>query len=132
MVQIIPQSDFGSSFGQGLGQGLSEQIPKEANRYRLSEGLKSLGQQNLQGSNPFDLLSKLSSVPGMTPEMMQYALPLLQQQMQRQASIQHGQGGQGQQLTTQAEPIKGFERGGSNYLIPLNPEQINQKIAQYA
>lgn len=148
MPQIIPQSDFGSSFGQGLGQGLSEQIPKEVNRYRLSEGLKNLGQQDLKGANPFDLLSKLSSIPGMSPEMMQYALPLLQQQMTRQAAAEHGKSfgmasvsKNNDGVSNKNIPVsdkgavnqqpQSFKRGGSNYLVPLNPEQINQKIAQY-
>ena len=138
MVQIIPQSDFGSSFGQGLGHGLSEQIPTEVNRYRLSQGLKNLGQQDLKSSNPFDLLSKLSSVPGMSPEMIQYALPLLQQQMQRNAAINYGMEQPSKNTPLVSNTNNEISDKGknqpdrSNYLLPLNPDQINQKIAQYA
>jgi hypothetical protein len=43
-LQVIPQlGDMGTQLGQGMAQGLSEQLPKEVERYRLSQNLKELG-----------------------------------------------------------------------------------------
>lgn len=79
MVQVIEQkgSIFGR-LGKGLGQGLAEQLPKEVDRYRLSQGLKNLGQQ--EGLSPFQQFAELSGIPGITPQMIQSGSELLKQQ----------------------------------------------------
>lgn len=84
MVQVIEQQ--GGLFGQlgkGFGQGLAEQIPKEVDQYKLSQGLKKMGQQ--EGLTPFQEYANLISIPGMTPQMIQSGQQLLQQQGMRNA-----------------------------------------------
>lgn len=78
MAQKIHQANIFGRIGSGIGQGLSEQIPKEIERYRLSQGLRELeGQQRL---TPFQQFSRLASIPGITPQMIQSGSELLRQQ----------------------------------------------------
>src|SRR5258708_9288631 len=68
MAQIIPNEygniagRIGKGFGQTLAQGLTEQIPKEAERYRLAQGLRQM-QENPQAT-PLDRLIQLYGLPG--------------------------------------------------------------------
>lgn len=79
MVQVInQQGNIAGRIGQGFGQGLSEQIPKEVDRYRLSKGLEDLG--NEKGLTPYQRFAKLSSIPGVTPQMIQSGSELLKQE----------------------------------------------------
>lgn len=80
----LPRPNLASRLGTATGAALAEQIPKEVNRLRLASGLENLGQQNLEGLNPFQQISKLYGIPGATPEMINAVLPFLQQQMARQ------------------------------------------------
>jgi hypothetical protein len=80
MVQIIEQGgDLFGRIGKGLGQGLSEQIPKEVERYRLSSGLKNLEKESAN-LTPLQQLTRLSSIPGITPQMVQSFGDLAKQQ----------------------------------------------------
>lgn len=83
MAQIIKNADIFGRLGTGIGKGLSEQVPKEIERSRLASGLEKLGNQ--QGLTPFQQFSKLSSIPGITPQMIQSGSDLLRQQAQGQA-----------------------------------------------
>jgi len=56
-----------AQLGAGLGKGLSEQIPKEVERYRLSQGLQDLSQS--QNLTPEQYMAKAFAIPGMTPAM---------------------------------------------------------------
>lgn len=80
MVQIIEQDgDLFGRIGKGIGQGLSEQIPKEVERYRLSSGLKAL-EKDSANLTPLQQLTRLSSIPGITPQMVQSFGDLAKQQ----------------------------------------------------
>jgi len=66
MVQIIPAGNQYSMAGANFGQGLSEQIPKEMEHYRLSQGLKTLGQK--ENLSPMQFATEAASVYGLSPE----------------------------------------------------------------
>lgn len=85
MVQIVEQQGglFGR-LGKGVGEGLSEQLPKEMDRYRLSQGLKQFEQES-KGLSPLEQYSRLASIPGVTPAMLQAFPELLKQQTIRDA-----------------------------------------------
>lgn len=83
MVQIVEQQgDIFGRIGKGLGRGLSEQIPKEVERYKLSSGLRSL-EQEVGNLTPLQQLTRLSSIPGVTPQMVQSFGELARIQNQR-------------------------------------------------
>lgn len=94
MVQVIEQQGniFGR-IGKGLGQGLAEQLPKEVERNRLSTGLKQF-EQDMGGLNPTQQLARLSSIPGVTPQMIQTFGELAKQQNTRNAyaNVSKGKG----------------------------------------
>lgn len=69
MVQIIESNDLFGKIGRGLGRGLSEQLPKEIEHRRLSEGLQKLSQQT--DLDPMQFLTKAYSTYGITPQMVQ-------------------------------------------------------------
>jgi len=95
MPQIIPGGNQWSMAGQGFGQGLGEQIPKEAEHYRLSQGLKNLGQQ--KNLTPMEYATQAASIYGMTPEMQRQFGQLAREQGNRNAYRNLGnQGNQGQ------------------------------------
>lgn len=78
MVQIIeqnPNRSIAGRLGKGFGQGLSEQLPKEVDRYRLSQGL-----QNLQQNPSSDYVGQISQLykSGATPEQVNQILPYLE------------------------------------------------------
>lgn len=92
MIQVIDTDTISGRIGRGFAQGLSEQVPKEIERYRLSSGLKELG-QSAEGKEPYQLFSDLLSIPGMTSEKAQMLYPYLQQQLARredQRRVQQG------------------------------------------
>lgn len=67
MSYSVKPGDIAGRLGQGLGQGLAEQIPKETEHYRLSQGLRELGQQ--KNLSPMELYTRAASIYGATPEM---------------------------------------------------------------
>lgn len=77
MVQI-KQAPLWSRIGTGFGQGLGDQLPKEIERSRLQSGLKDL--ENQKDLTPFQQFSRLSSIPGINPQMIQSGAELLRQQ----------------------------------------------------
>jgi hypothetical protein len=82
MVQIIPQQ--GSKFtraGLGLGEGIGGQAPQEMQQYRLSQGLKEFS-QNAANMTPLEQQAYISSIPGVTPQMIQSFSELARQQAQ--------------------------------------------------
>lgn len=74
-------SRLGAGFGAGLGQGFAEQFPRELERTRLSQGLQNFAQQSQQ-MTPLEQLAYISSVPGVTPQMIQSFGELAKQQAQ--------------------------------------------------
>lgn len=100
MAQIIEQGNLAAALGNKFGEGLSQQIPKELERYRLSQSLKGL-QKNAANMNPFEQAAYLYSSPGVTPEIATQLIPLLQLVNARNENLKFaqgaGQGGQGGQ-----------------------------------
>ncbi len=88
MVQVIDDpyrkgSIFGR-IGSGLGKGLAEQLPKEVERGRLASGLQKFEQESAN-LTPIQQLARLSSIPGITPQMIQSFGELAKQQNLRNA-----------------------------------------------
>jgi hypothetical protein len=67
MVQVLPASNKWATAGHNFGQGISEQIPKEVEHYRLSQGLKNL--QSQKNLSPSEFYTQAASIYGTTPEM---------------------------------------------------------------
>lgn len=87
--QIIPQQQ--SSFGKlltGASKGFAEQAPKETEHYRLSKGLKELGQKT--NLSPLEFATEASSIYGMRPEMVNQFGKLARLQAQGHALTNRG------------------------------------------
>lgn len=125
MVQEVSGGNKWQMLGSELGKGLSEQIPKEVERYRLSQGLRNI-QQN--PGNQIENLIRLYSTPGATPEMIQTIAPLLQQAAVKQNRQQKGGAG-----TPRSQPIQGagqpasFQTYGQGQQPPAQIQQPNQQ-----
>lgn len=94
MAQQIKQGNIFGRLGTGIGQGLAEQIPKEIERNRLAAGLKEF-EQSHQDLSPMQQMARLSSIPGVTPQMIQTFGELAQRQnlsnaYMRRAGVQPG------------------------------------------
>jgi len=70
MAQYIKQGNLFGRIGSGIGKGLAEQLPQEIDRGRLAQGLKSF-ETDHQNLTPIQQLSRLSAIPGITPQMIQ-------------------------------------------------------------
>lgn len=90
MVQVIQQSDPFGKIGQAFGQGLGEQIPQEVGRHRLSSALQQFEKESA-GMTPLQQLTRISTIPGITPQMIQSFGDLAKQQSKSQALIQQAQ-----------------------------------------
>lgn len=137
----VQNANIFGRIGSGIGQGLAETLPKEMERGRLSAGLKQLGEQKDQ--TPFQQFSALSSIPGVTPQMIHSGSELLKQQgisneLRNKAtqeaqpkpnpfpkSQEPSQNGLSPSLTSR----EGIEETLNNY-IPATPEQIQQRAGQ--
>lgn len=82
MAQEIKQANIFGRLGSNIGRGLSEQLPKEIERYRLSEGLKQF-ENEAEGLSPLQQYSRLAAIPGITPQMLQTLPEILKYQNQR-------------------------------------------------
>lgn len=108
MVQIIQNTGSrGSRIGARVGEALSEQLPKEAARYRLSQGLQEVGQ--MQNQSPFQQFASLAGVPGITPQMLESGAELLKQQRFRDAYRGQGQAGQPSEQPQQSQQGQNFQ-----------------------
>lgn len=81
MVQIIEQQDKFGKVGQSFGKGLGDSIPEEVDRYRLAQGLNKFATE-AEGRNPLQNQAAISSIPGVTPQMIQSFGELAKQQSQ--------------------------------------------------
>lgn len=124
--EIQRKGGWGSQLGAAFGKGLAEQIPKEVDRYRLSSGLKDIGQN--PAATPYEQMSQFLSVPGMTPEKAQMLFPYLQNQMAKreQANRQQIQNSpRGQQPSgVQGQPQ--LQQKGSQALPAQNQQTTRQ------
>lgn len=99
MAQYIKQGNIFGRIGSGIGKGLAEQVPKEIERSRLSEGLQDISQRT--GQTPFQQFASLLSLPGITPQAIQSGSELLRQQGMLQNLQQEQQKQQQQQRSNQ-------------------------------
>jgi len=83
MVQVLPASNKWGTFGNNLGQGIGDQLPKEVEHYRLSQGLKNLGEQ--KNLTPMEYATQAASIYGMTPEMQRQFGQLAREQGNKNA-----------------------------------------------
>lgn len=110
MSYTVQQPNLGAVLGAGIGKGLSEQLPKEIERYRLSQGLQNFANQ-YPNSPLLQQYAKLLSIPGVkeSPQLLQTFGELAKSQNLMQAVAQ-GPSGQGfeqqQQNNTQNLPSK--------------------------
>jgi len=85
MVQVLNQKgSLAGRIGAGFGEGFSEQAPKEFERYRMAQGLEKFQNQS-GGRSPIQNLAAISSIPGVTPQMIQSFGELSKQQAQANA-----------------------------------------------
>lgn len=148
MAQYIKNANIWGRVGSGIGQGLAEQIPKEIERGRLASGLEKLGEQ--KNMTPFQQFARLSSLPGITPQMIQSGSDLLRQQSiidnYKNAGGEHGPSANNQrQNQEQQQKIELSQKSGEplssatttqstkaalDPYIPPTGEQIEQKARQ--
>lgn len=83
MVQVIQGTNKWATAGYNAGQGFGDQIPKEVEHYRLSQGLKNLGEQ--KNLTPMQYATQAASIYGMTPEMHRQFGQLAREQGNRNA-----------------------------------------------
>lgn len=79
MVQeLSSQPSFFGSLGKGIGRGLAREVPRIAERQRLSKGLQELGNQ--KGLSPYQQFAGLAGVAHEYPQIVQSGGDLLRQQ----------------------------------------------------
>jgi|SRR5579863_436311 len=80
MSYSVKQGNIFGRLGTGIGKGLSEQIPKEIERHRISQGLKELNSQ--KNLSPQEYFTGALSVPGLIdrPQVVQSLSQLAKQQ----------------------------------------------------
>lgn len=110
--KVSPGSAAGR-FGEAFGKGLGEAVPKEIERYRLSQGLQNFA-KNAPNLSPLEAYAQASAIPGITPQMIQALPELLRIQQERQNAV--NQGGQGSAEQT------GQIQGGAEQ--PAKPNQM--------
>lgn len=108
MSYEVKSGNIFGRIGKGFGQGLAEQVPKEIERYRLSEGLKNLEQEG-QNLTPFQQYSRLAAIPGITPQMIQSGAELLKHQGIRGAYAKKAGIGQREEQPTQQTSSQAFQ-----------------------
>lgn len=72
-IQTIERNDLFGRIGKNVGQGLSEQLPKEMERTRLSQGLKKFA-ENSSGLTPLQQYAQVAGFASDYPSLIQ-ALP---------------------------------------------------------
>jgi len=120
MVQVLPQKQM-SPFGQILGgfaQGLSDTLPKIMEQKRLASGLKQF-EQDAPNLSPMQQITRLSSIPGVTPQMIQTLGELSKHEGRRNAFMQRG----GQKPSAQSDQL------GQEYLEELSQKPTSQSPA---
>jgi hypothetical protein len=114
--QLIKNAPILGRIGESLGKGLSEVVPKEAERYRLSQGLKKIGEQ--KNLSPFQQFTGLVSAAHEYPQVVQSGSELLKQQGMRDYYGARGQGRNG-------TPNKGGISSNGNY--PSSVQELNEQ-----
>ncbi len=78
-------------FGQGISKGIADVVPKEIERYRLSEGLKQF-EKEAPNLSIMQQYARLAAIPGISPQAVKTFGELAQKQNLRQI---YGQGTEG-------------------------------------
>lgn len=135
MVQVIEQQGgIWGQLGKGFGQGLAEQIPKEIDQYKLSQGLKKIGEQ--EGLTPFQQFANLASIPGATPQMIQSGADLLRTQGIRNAYQRMAGASPEETQVVQPQdkfqnvPFAGIKPGQSQSKAAVQPEFGQPQISE--
>lgn len=135
MVQVIEQQGgIWGQLGKGFGQGLAEQIPKEIDQYKLSQGLKKIGEQ--EGLTPFQQFANLASIPGATPQMIQSGADLLRTQGIRNAYQRMAGASPEETQVVQPQdkfqnvPFAGIKPGQSQSKAAVQPEYGQPQISE--
>lgn len=89
MVQYIKQGDIFGRIGTGVGKGLAEQLPKAAERGRLSAALKDIGERTDQ--TPFQRFTGLASQASDYPQIIQSGERILNQEARGRALARAGE-----------------------------------------
>lgn len=145
-IQVLPENQGGlfNRLGRGFGQGLAQSIPKEVERSRLAKGLKQFETESANLS-PIQQLSQLSTIPGITPQMIQSFGELAKQQQKGvnlknlkksdevkpspfKSRSEKPPGGKGEEIPsiTTAEPIEATVEP----YIPKTQEQIYEEAGR--
>lgn len=127
MVQVIEQSDPFGRIGKAFGQGLAEQVPKEVDRYRLSSGLKNLEKESANLS-PLQQFTRIASIPGVTPQMIQALPEILKQQNTRQSRSEISKSRENQEnVNPQGVNLPNFSNHSKNLNKSNNHIKIDDK-----
>lgn len=138
MSQKIKQANLFGRIGTGLGQGLAEQLPKEIERNRLASGLSAF-EKDSGNMTPIQQMARLSSIPGITPQMVQSFSELAKQGNLRNAYARTGVGTANQfNQAPQASPgipsqgIQGIppQMQGQGQVMQMQPHQQNVQQMQ--
>jgi hypothetical protein len=143
-VHTLARPGFWARTGNLAGQGLAESIPKEAERLRLAQGLKELGQK--KGQDPFETFSELITQPGITAQGIQTGGELLKQRAQGQALSQRNAappkpqtfprnvpasvGSQGSEAPSLTQP-ESFAKAQEGYIPPTQNEILDEAGRNY-
>ncbi len=115
----VKQPSIFGRIGTGIGQGLAEQLPKEMERGRLSEGLKQFEQES-GNLSPLQQATRLFSIPGITPQMVQVLPELMREQRARQSFQNRGNAGEQPQEKTQMMGGQLGSQGNAPSQFPQN------------
>ena len=120
----VGQGNIFGRMGIGIGQGLAEQVPKEVDRYRLSQGLQQL-EKDSPNLSPMQFLTRSAAIPGMSNEMMRQFGELAKQQGMRSSLKSQRTGAKAQPSQQQAEdPRVAAAMETINASQPKNAEQV--------
>lgn len=89
MSYQVQPGNFAGRLGEGLGKGLAEQIPKETEHYRLSQGLRQL-QEEGKNLSPSDFYTRAASIYGATPEMQRQLGELARERQRGENFVKKG------------------------------------------
>lgn len=106
MVQVLePKESIFGRVGGGIGKGLAEQIPKEVDRYRLSQGLQQL-ERDSGNLSPIQNLTRLASIPGALehPQLIESFSKLAKEQATRRNLVNKGKGKEATDVPKQGQP----------------------------
>lgn len=91
MSYSVSQGDIFGRLGSAFGQGVNEALPKIVERKQLQKGLSDF-EKDSGNLSPIQTLARLSSIPGITPQMIQSFGELAKQQSMRAGIKSRGRG----------------------------------------